>query len=86
MPDKALTERLHTEIVVQCDAVDCGEVFVASEAAHEPIESWAERASAEAEAQGWSVSSQGVLLCPKHGSLAGNLANLLLHPPPFGGG
>jgi len=68
MPSAALREKLHTEIVVGCEAGGCHNVFVSSESPREPIESWSMRAATEAEGLGWSVSSAGSVLCPNHGS------------------
>ena len=70
MPNSALIEKLHTEVVVGCEADGCHEVFVSAESPREPIESWSVRAATEAESLGWSVSLAGLVLCPKHGSQA----------------
>jgi hypothetical protein len=65
MPNRALIDKFHTEIVVECEASSCLEVFIPAEQVAEPIEAWAERAATEAERSGWSTSSLGEVLCSK---------------------
>jgi hypothetical protein len=65
MPNEVLIDKFHAEIVVECEASSCLEVFIPAEQVAEPIEAWAERAANEAERSGWSTSSLGEVLCPK---------------------
>ena len=66
MPSPALVEKLHTEIVVGCEAGGCHEVFVSAESPTEPVEQWSVRAAIEAESLGWYASLAGLVLCPRH--------------------
>ena len=78
MPHHALIEKLHAEIVVQCQVGTCGDVFVPTEPPQEPVELWAIRAATEAETLGWSISTRSFVTCPKHGGRSYKLPNLLL--------
>ena len=70
MPNSALVEKLHTEIAVSCETTGCHEVFISGELPSEPVELWSARSAVGAERLGWSVSSAGMVLCPKHGGPA----------------
>ena len=68
MQGSELQKRIYAEIVVGCDAEGCRANFIATEAAGEPVEEWAARATEEAETRGWTCSSEKRILCPAHGA------------------
>jgi len=70
MTSRALTDKLYTEVLLTCDKEGCQSIFESTEPARDPMEPWSERAANEAEQQGWSVSRERFVACPKctHGS------------------
>lgn len=66
MPHQTLVDKLYAEIAVVCEVIGCGRVFLAHEAARDPVEPWAVTAAADAESQGWSVTNKNSVVCPWH--------------------
>jgi hypothetical protein len=65
MTRRTLTDKLYTEVLLACNTEGCHGLFESTEPARDPMQSWSERAANEAEQQGWSVSREGVVACPK---------------------
>lgn len=66
MAQPALIDRLYAEVMVTCEAELCNATFVSAQPALDPMETWSEQAATEAEAEGWTISSGGLVLCPLH--------------------
>ncbi|OWQ45389.1 hypothetical protein CDL60_19190 [Roseateles noduli] len=63
-----LQEIVHGELLLQCGAESCGQVFAPTleEPASDPVEPWADRMASRALEAGWSVGKDGHARCPMH--------------------
>lgn len=60
-----LHEMLFCEFMLVCESHDCRNFFEFDEVACEPMEAWADRATASAQACGWAIGHTGLVKCPK---------------------
>lgn len=60
----------YSELLIACQANGCSNVFqpTLDQPATDPVEEWAKDMTSRARAAGWSVSPDGDVLCPLHGT------------------
>lgn len=70
MREDAMETLAYSELLITCQVDGCSNVFqpTLDEPATDPVEEWAKDMSDRARKAGWSVSNDGRVLCPIHGT------------------
>ena len=69
-PEDAMETLAYSELLISCQVDGCSSVFqpTLDEPATDPVEEWACDMTNRARKAGWSISADGQVLCPTHGT------------------